>query len=100
MPRHRHGPIPPIPPVPPLPPQACGFRFDDFVDMFAMGGNGFRGNWGPFHFDFGDGPGGSGGRGRGGLAHGRIRSWRVVGRAASRRSPLAASRTASPETNT
>lgn len=63
MPRHRHGPIPPIPPVPPLPPQACGFRFDDFVDMFAMGGNGFRGNWGPFHFDFGDGPGGSGGRG-------------------------------------
>jgi len=63
MPRHRHEPIPPIPPVPPLPPQACGFRFDDFVDMFAMGGNGFRGNWGPFHFDFGDGPGGSGGRG-------------------------------------
>jgi DNA-binding PadR family transcriptional regulator len=33
--------------------------------MFAMGGRGFGGNWGPFHFEFGDGPGGRGGWGRG-----------------------------------
>jgi DNA-binding PadR family transcriptional regulator len=37
--------------------------------MFAMGRDGFRGSWGPFHFDFGDGFGGGGhhrrrGRGR------------------------------------
>ncbi|MGH6729623.1 MAG: PadR family transcriptional regulator, partial [Sphingomicrobium sp.] len=28
------------------------------------GGRGFEGNWGPFHFDFGDSAGGSGRRGR------------------------------------
>ena len=28
--------------------------------LFAMGGRGWRGDWGPFHFDFGDGPGGWG----------------------------------------
>jgi len=33
--------------------------------LFAMrGGRGWQGNWGPFHFDFGDGPDGSGRRGR------------------------------------
>jgi DNA-binding PadR family transcriptional regulator len=59
---HRHEPIPPVPPIPPIPSEGCGgqFRFGDFADMFAMGGRGFRGNWGPFHFDFGDGPGGGG----------------------------------------
>ena len=72
---HRHEPIPPIPPIPPVPPEACGgkFRFNDFADMFAMGGRGFRGNWGPFHFDFGDGPGGGGGWNRGRRHHGRKR---------------------------
>src|SRR4051795_9425035 len=31
--------------------------------LLAMrGGRGWQGNWGPFHFDFGDGPEGSGGR--------------------------------------
>jgi DNA-binding PadR family transcriptional regulator len=67
MPRHRHHrdePIPPVPPIPPIPPQGCaGFRFDDLADMFAMGGRGFGGKWGPFHFEFGDGPGGRGGWG-------------------------------------
>ena len=63
MPRHRHHRHEPIPPIPPIPPQACGFRFNDFADMFAMGGESFRGSWGPFHFDFGDGPGGRGGWG-------------------------------------
>ena len=33
--------------------------------LFAMGGRGFGGNWGPFHFDFGD-EGGAGRHGRGG----------------------------------
>jgi DNA-binding PadR family transcriptional regulator len=33
--------------------------------LFAMGGGrGWQGNWGPFHFDFGDGSQGFGGRGR------------------------------------
>src|SRR6185503_6246545 len=33
--------------------------------LFAMrGGRGWQGNWGPFHFDFGDGPSGRGRRGR------------------------------------
>ena len=42
----------------------CGPR--GFIDidipeaLFAMGGRGWRGDWGPFHFDFGDGPGGWG----------------------------------------
>jgi DNA-binding PadR family transcriptional regulator len=66
MPRHRHHPHEPIPPIPPIPPQGCGgFRFDDLANMFAMGGRGFGGNWGPFHFEFGDGPAGRGGWGRG-----------------------------------
>ena len=30
--------------------------------MAMRGGRGWRGNWGPFHFDFGDGPEGWGGR--------------------------------------
>ncbi len=50
--RHRHG---------------CGprgsFEFKVPEGLFAMGGRGFEGNWGPFHFDFGDGFGGRGGRG-------------------------------------
>lgn len=72
MPRHRHHRHEPIPPIPPIPPRACGgFRFGDFADMFAMGGNGFRGSWGPFHFDFGDGPGGRG-RHRGGRGRRRM----------------------------
>jgi DNA-binding PadR family transcriptional regulator len=67
---HRHHPEPPIPPVPPIPPEppmGCeggrSFRLGDFIEMFATGPRGWRGNWGPFHFDFGD-EGWSGGRGR------------------------------------
>ncbi len=33
--------------------------------MAMRGGRGWQGNWGPFHFDFGDESGGPGGRGRG-----------------------------------
>jgi DNA-binding PadR family transcriptional regulator len=70
--RHRNDGIPPIPPVPPIPPGACGnFRFRDFAEMFAMGGRGFGGNWGPFHFEFGEGPGGRG-RHRGGRGRRRM----------------------------
>ena len=52
--RHRHG---------------CGprgsFEFNIPEGLFAMrGGRGWHGNWGPFHFDIGDGRGGRGGRGR------------------------------------
>jgi DNA-binding PadR family transcriptional regulator len=52
--RHRHG---------------CGprgsFEFNIPDGLFAMrGGRGWQGNWGPFHFDIGDGRGGRGGRGR------------------------------------
>jgi DNA-binding PadR family transcriptional regulator len=65
MPRHhRHHrsdppvpPIPPIPPIPPVPPIDCGgrsFRFGDIAGLFATGSRGWRGSWGPFHFDFGD----------------------------------------------
>jgi len=32
--------------------------------MAMRGGRGWQGNWGPFHFDFGDGPEGGWGRGR------------------------------------
>jgi len=42
-------------------------RFDINIPegVFAMrGGRGWQGNWGPFHFDFGDGPEGWGRRGR------------------------------------
>ncbi|WP_230558808.1 PadR family transcriptional regulator [Sphingomonas segetis] len=70
MPHHRHHrhdpPEPPIPPIPPIPPMGCdesgAFGFGDFARMFGMGPRGWRGNWGPFHFDFGD-EGWSGGRG-------------------------------------
>ena len=44
-----------------------GFEFTIPEGLFAMrGGPGWGGDWGPFHFDFGDGPprGGRGGRGR------------------------------------
>ena len=46
----------------------CGprgrFEFDLPDALRAMrGGRGFEGNWGPFHFDFGDGFGSPGGRG-------------------------------------
>ena len=43
-----------------------GGRFEiDIPDaLFGMGGRGWQGKWGPFHFDFGDGPEGRGG-GRG-----------------------------------
>jgi DNA-binding PadR family transcriptional regulator len=72
MPRHRHhhedAPIPPIPPLPPLPPIDCegsrSFRFEDLARLFTGGSRGFRGDWGPFHFDFGDGFRGSGRGGR------------------------------------
>ena len=52
--RHSHG---------------CGprgtFEFDLPDALRAMrGGRGFEGNWGPFHFDFGDGFSSSGGSGR------------------------------------
>lgn len=65
--RHHHGrpPEPPFPPTPPMPPEppidcegAHSFRFGDFVNLFASGPRGWRGNWGPFSFDFGDGEGG------------------------------------------
>ncbi|WP_310468184.1 PadR family transcriptional regulator [Sphingomonas sp.] len=50
--RHRHG---------------CGprgrFEFNIPEGLFAMGGR--SGSWGPFHFDFDEGPGGWGGRPRG-----------------------------------
>jgi DNA-binding PadR family transcriptional regulator len=74
MPRHHHldqrppeppvPPIPPIPPVPPVPLIDCegGMRFGDIWRQFATG-RGWQGSWGPFRFDFGDGPdGGRGGR--------------------------------------
>lgn len=42
-----------------------GFEFNIPEGLFAMrGGRGWEGNWGPFHFDFGDGPPGGWGRGR------------------------------------
>ena len=78
MPRHEHHddrppeppvppvpPIPPIPPIPPVPPIDCedGFGFADLWRRFATGQRGWRGGWGPFHFDFGD-EGWGGGRGR------------------------------------
>jgi DNA-binding PadR family transcriptional regulator len=72
MPRHRHHrrdhSIPPIPPIPPFPPLdtegAYHFGFDDLRRLFASRGRGWRGDWGPFHFDFDfrDGEGGGGGR--------------------------------------
>ena len=73
MPHHRHRPpeppIPPVPPIPPIPPMGCdesvSFRFGDFVRLFGTGSRGWRGSWGPFHFDFGDEGFGMGG-GRGG----------------------------------
>jgi DNA-binding PadR family transcriptional regulator len=69
MPRQHEGhypPEPPIPPIPPEPPKGCegsSFRFGDLAGLFATGSR-WRGSWGPFHFDFGDGPDGgwSGGR--------------------------------------
>jgi len=47
----------------------CGprgrFEFNVPEGLFAMrGGRGWQGGWGPFQFDFGDGPEGSGRRGR------------------------------------
>ena len=41
-----------------------GFEFNLPEGFFAMG-RGHSGSWGPFHFDFGDGPGGWGERPRG-----------------------------------
>ena len=64
---HRHTPEPPIPPIPPIPPVDCG-RFG-FADLFATSPRGWRGTWGPFHFDFGDGPEGGWGGHRGGPRH-------------------------------
>jgi len=73
MPHHRHRgepPFPPIPPIPPIPPEdfedSCGFRLNDFARLFSSGGRGWRGSWGPFQFDFGDGPGSGPGHRRGG----------------------------------
>jgi DNA-binding PadR family transcriptional regulator len=48
---------------------SCGprgrFELNVPEGLFAMrGGRGWQGNWGPFHFDFGDGPEGWGRRGR------------------------------------
>jgi DNA-binding PadR family transcriptional regulator len=70
MPRHRHSddqpipPIPPIPPIHPIEPIDCrgsrAFRFEDLARLFTGDRHGFRGSWGPFQFDFGDGLGGSG----------------------------------------
>jgi len=75
MPRHHHQhrhypepPIPPIPPIPPVTPMDCegAFRLADVWRQFASG-RGWQGNWGPFRFDFGDGPNGNWNGGR----HGR-----------------------------
>lgn len=73
MPHHRHRPEPPIPPVPPIPPfpphpfdDSCGFGVNDLARLFSSGGRGWRGSWGPFNFDFSDGPGH---RHRGGRRH-------------------------------
>ncbi len=71
--RHHHNhrgegpPEAPISPIPPLSPHFDGhsrsFGFGDVAGLFGMtGGRGWRGNWGPFHFDFSDD---SDGRGRG-----------------------------------
>jgi len=47
-----------------MPRHGCGPKGYIDIDipeaLFAMGGRGWRGDWGPFHFDFGDGPGGWG----------------------------------------
>ena len=64
--RHHHdGPIPPVPPIPPIPPMppidcegSRSFRFQDLARLFTGDRHGFRGSWGPFQFDFGDGPAG------------------------------------------
>ncbi len=41
------------------------FEFNIPEALFGMrGGRGWQGNWGPFHFDFGDGPSGRGRRSR------------------------------------
>lgn len=46
----------------------CGPRGSIDIDLpealMAIGARGWGGNWGPFHFDFGDGPSGSGRSGR------------------------------------
>ena len=65
MSRHQHHdhrqPEPPIPPIPPIDCEG-GMRFGDMWRQFATG-RGWQGSWGPFRFDFGDGPdGGWGGR--------------------------------------
>jgi DNA-binding PadR family transcriptional regulator len=59
--RHRHG---------------CGPRGHIEIDlpeaiMAMRGGRGWQGNWGPFHFDFGEGDGPWGGRGGPGGRRGR-----------------------------
>jgi DNA-binding PadR family transcriptional regulator len=77
MPRHHHHhhhnrdepPVPPMPPEPPMPRMGCegsrGFRFGDFAALVGMSPRNWRGNWGPFHFDFGEeGWSSGGGRGR------------------------------------
>jgi DNA-binding PadR family transcriptional regulator len=50
-----------------MPPMGCegarAFRFGDFANLLGMSPRSWRGNWGPFHFDFGE-EGWSGGRGR------------------------------------
>lgn len=63
---HRgHGNIPPIPPIPPIDSEDLDRAFIKHTLREMMGGGGFRGSWGPFQFDFGDGPGsGHGRRGR------------------------------------
>ena len=65
MPRyHPHPPEPPIPPMPPFPPECeRAFRFADVWRQVATG-RGWQGSWGPFRFDFGDGPDGGGWGGR------------------------------------
>src|SRR6478752_10715577 len=59
--RHKHG---------------CGPRGHIEIDlpnaiMAMRGGRGWQGNWGPFHFDFGEGDGPWGGRGGPGGRRGR-----------------------------
>jgi DNA-binding PadR family transcriptional regulator len=55
---HRHHDQSPIPPIPPVGfDDSCGSRLNDLARLFGSGGHGWRGSWGPFHFDFNDGPG-------------------------------------------
>jgi DNA-binding PadR family transcriptional regulator len=64
--RRRDSAIPPIPPIPPIDPndenERYGFNLRDLRRLFGSS-RGWKGHWGPFHFDFDEEMGG-GRRGR------------------------------------